>query len=666
VCSSDLIIQKKTLNQNKTSKILVTDIFFPTKYAKWRIEEIKSFINEKRADVLVFKCDEFAGNHFDVDYDYMCNQYKLEQFNILIFDPSFNFLNKYNKTVDGTRFNGLFPGSSYLFTKDTEFNVNSYDLVYHIFLSTYLTFNKHYLTVPFKNQCIHLYPGGMFDSINALDKIDKQTHIVSTQQFTSEMLREKRFLNVVESIGGPVLQKNSGFTTKQINNSQLTVCFSSMGGNIQKGANEYLTIVENYCKRYPDTTVNFISVGNCPVNKHITNYKCMPQNTLDKFYKEKVDVIINLETGNTLNGWPLGVDAMLQGVVLITTDTQQCNKTFDFKNDMLFIIKDINEIESIINKLDKDRKLLKTVSNRSQKVINEYFSYKNQQQKIFNYIDSVLLEPSVTTIILTYNQENTIEKAIKSVLGQKCKYENKIFISDDCSTDKTTEICKKYRDLYPDKIVLNINKTNLKTQENYMFALNSITTKYTAYLEGDDYWCDESKLEKQIEVLENNKTCVSCCHNTAVVGDNKSKQFVYSTKSGTYNLETFKQLTHPSSRVFHTYKVKNYITDLMDIWDVCFQRLLLELGDIYYIDEIMSAYNKNGKGIWTGLTPQERQKIGHETELYLKNKYKIEEVIVVDETRIKQKQEEERKKVEVQKQKERIMRRPHDDGIHFN
>lgn len=108
--------------------------------------------------------------------------------------------------------------------------------------------------------------------------------------------------------------------------------------------------------------------------------------------------------------------------------------------------------------------------------------------------------------IVTYNQEDYIAKAIDSVLLQKdCQEGVLIYIGNDCSTDRTTEICNSYAALYPDRIRLFNNPHNLGLVENTLSILQKIQNdncEYIAMLDGDDYWCDELKLYKQAAFLD--------------------------------------------------------------------------------------------------------------------------------------------------------------------
>lgn len=110
--------------------------------------------------------------------------------------------------------------------------------------------------------------------------------------------------------------------------------------------------------------------------------------------------------------------------------------------------------------------------------------------------------------IVTYNQEAFIAKAIDSVLEQKeCPEMISIYIGNDCSTDRTAEICEEYKNKHPETIRLINNKENLGLVKNTVNVLKSILSDgcdYVAMLDGDDYWCDPFKLKKQLDFLSQN------------------------------------------------------------------------------------------------------------------------------------------------------------------
>ena len=110
----------------------------------------------------------------------------------------------------------------------------------------------------------------------------------------------------------------------------------------------------------------------------------------------------------------------------------------------------------------------------------------------------------VDVYVLTYNHEKYIAKALDSILMQKVKFKYRILVGDDCSTDNTRKILKKYKKNHPDIINLFFRDKNVGMKENSRLLHKELKAKYVAVIEGDDYWIDEYKLQKQYEFLEKN------------------------------------------------------------------------------------------------------------------------------------------------------------------
>jgi len=109
--------------------------------------------------------------------------------------------------------------------------------------------------------------------------------------------------------------------------------------------------------------------------------------------------------------------------------------------------------------------------------------------------------PKISATVLTYNQEKTIRQTIDSILMQKGDFDLEIVIAEDCSTDNTRSICKEYADKYPDKIRLLPNTHNLGIFPNWIRMVRACRGDFISGLAGDDYWCDEYKLDKQVRFL---------------------------------------------------------------------------------------------------------------------------------------------------------------------
>lgn len=113
--------------------------------------------------------------------------------------------------------------------------------------------------------------------------------------------------------------------------------------------------------------------------------------------------------------------------------------------------------------------------------------------------------PFVSVVVLTYNQEQLIEQCLDSILSQQCNFEFELIVGEDCGTDRTREICKKYQLKYPQIVKLLLQDSNQGLIKNFADLMSLCKGKYIAHCAGDDYWCDDLKLQKQVDFLENNQ-----------------------------------------------------------------------------------------------------------------------------------------------------------------
>ena len=114
------------------------------------------------------------------------------------------------------------------------------------------------------------------------------------------------------------------------------------------------------------------------------------------------------------------------------------------------------------------------------------------------------MEPLLSIVTITYNHEPYIRKCIEGVLMQQVNFPIEFIIAEDCSTDGTLAICKEYAEKYPDFIKIITSENNVGALQNEVRAINVANGKYLAFCEGDDYWTDPLKLQKQVDFLENN------------------------------------------------------------------------------------------------------------------------------------------------------------------
>jgi len=131
--------------------------------------------------------------------------------------------------------------------------------------------------------------------------------------------------------------------------------------------------------------------------------------------------------------------------------------------------------------------------------------------------------PLVSICMITYNQEPYISQAIDGVLMQKTNFPIELVIGEDCSKDNTRKICLEYKEKYPDQIKLLLPEKNLGMMPNAITTLQTCTGKYIAMCEGDDYWTDPYKLQKQVDFLEENEDFSICFHAVKIKKERENK-----------------------------------------------------------------------------------------------------------------------------------------------
>lgn len=128
-------------------------------------------------------------------------------------------------------------------------------------------------------------------------------------------------------------------------------------------------------------------------------------------------------------------------------------------------------------------------------------------------------QPKVSVCMITYNHEKFLAQAIESALMQKTSFPIEIVVADDCSKDCTPSIVNGFVRKYP-HVVRPVPRTmNLGVKRNFTSAIHECRGEYVALLEGDDYWIDEYKLQKQVDFLENNPEYILVGSNALVVDE---------------------------------------------------------------------------------------------------------------------------------------------------
>ncbi len=128
----------------------------------------------------------------------------------------------------------------------------------------------------------------------------------------------------------------------------------------------------------------------------------------------------------------------------------------------------------------------------------------------------------VTVVCITYGQEDYIAQTLDSFLAQQTTFKFKILVGEDAGPDGTADIVRDYATRYPDLIVPFIRAENLGPKRNLVDLCQRATSPYIAFCEGDDYWTDPLKLQKQFEYMEAHPKIKVCGTRTEVISDGRS------------------------------------------------------------------------------------------------------------------------------------------------
>lgn len=219
----------------------------------------------------------------------------------------------------------------------------------------------------------------------------------------------------------------------------------------------------------------------------------------------------------------------------------------------------------------------------------------------------------ISVIILSYKQEQFIEKAIRGVYTQKGNHPIELIICDDCSPDKTDEVIQKTILNAPQNITVKYfsHPKNLGSTPNFYFALKQVTGKYLSFCEGDDYWFDENKLQIQYDFLEAHPDYSMCFHNVINISPDPIINNTPFSKIENRDYSAFEiynnWLVHTTSVFMKTETLQNDAvkktlvkTDLLYFDTILYMANSLS-GKIRGLAETMTAYRRHEVGLSHGV-----------------------------------------------------------------
>lgn len=236
--------------------------------------------------------------------------------------------------------------------------------------------------------------------------------------------------------------------------------------------------------------------------------------------------------------------------------------------------------------------------------------------------------PLVSVCMITYNHEAFIAEAIESVLMQQTNFPFELIIGEDISPDRTRSICEEYQARYPDMVRLLPSEKNIGLQQNFIEVLFRVRGKYIALLDGDDFWTDPHKLQRQVDFLEKNEAYSMVFHNVHLLKHGQMSGLVYPEgRKETISITDIlnHDYTQTCATLFRAAPLAQvpYADALQWIYnDITLFALVLSDGSLArYMPEPMSTYRVHAGGVWSMVNIRKKYFMSHIAENIIINRY---------------------------------------------
>ncbi len=255
-------------------------------------------------------------------------------------------------------------------------------------------------------------------------------------------------------------------------------------------------------------------------------------------------------------------------------------------------------------------------------------------------------QPLVSVSVSTYQHIGFIEKCLEGIISQKTNFIYEVLVGDDESNDGTREICIKYAEKYPKKIRLFLrdrNVSHLKDENGRLirrlngvlgFNLMVAKGKYIALCEGDDYWTDPYKLQKQVDFLEKNEDYVICFHNVKVQDETKGgvlrKDNITRRVKATTSWKNllYGNFMHTPTVVFRREYLNKFFPPPKGIFlgDYYLWLHLAQYGKIKKLDDCMAVYRVHQGGIFSNQLNSRKDEMAFSTFNAMIGTFEIKEI----------------------------------------
>jgi glycosyltransferase involved in cell wall biosynthesis len=233
---------------------------------------------------------------------------------------------------------------------------------------------------------------------------------------------------------------------------------------------------------------------------------------------------------------------------------------------------------------------------------------KSEQEITRNW--GIERSPKVSVCCVTYNHEKFISRALDGIFKQKTCFPFEVIVRDDCSTDASPQIILDYQRKYPNLLqpILEPENTFSKGIRPVPEAIRRANGNYIAFCDGDDFWRDEEKLQKQVDFLDQNQD-FSVCYGNSTVIDSEEEKIADALFKKPRDYTQADLICGEAYIHFSTALIRNKI-DLcpekfqrIPAGDTSFWHLLGFIGKAKYLEEIeYGAYRVHDGGIWSGIS----------------------------------------------------------------
>jgi hypothetical protein len=223
--------------------------------------------------------------------------------------------------------------------------------------------------------------------------------------------------------------------------------------------------------------------------------------------------------------------------------------------------------------------------------------------------------PKVSVVMVTYQHETFIAQAINSVLAQRTTFPVELIIGEDCSPDGTRQSVMDFQRRNPDRIRVLLWRDNVGAAANFVGALEACRGEYIAFCEGDDYWTDPDKLQRQVDLLDSDSELALCHHLVEYVQWDGGCRKVLQTQPP----ESDRGTRHAKDLIGRNFiqtcslMVRRSCLPVLDarylslkVGDWPLWYLAAEHGAIAYLDASMADYRIHGNNSWHHLDAEVR------------------------------------------------------------